>query len=157
MTKFSAKNRMHFSCFTLSPKFETLINVTRTQSIAKLAGLRVCVDELLYMPALETPPDRRHPFAYYITIENGSDRPVTLRARKWIVAQEQGGTLVVEGLGVIGKTPRLLPGESFSYNSYHAVCANAEVSGSFLLQDDEGNTFAVRVPDYHLEVPFWSI
>ena len=49
------------------------------------------------------------------------------------------------------------PGESFSYHSYHAVCANAEVSGGFLLEDDEGQIYAVRVPDYHLEVPFWSV
>ena len=114
------------------------------------------VDELLYMPGLQAPPERRHPFAYYITIENHSDRTVTLLGRKWIVRQEEGGTLVVEGVGVVGKTPRLCPGETFSYNSYHAVCANAEVSGGFFLRDDSGRSFAARVPDYHLEVPFWA-
>lgn len=118
--------------------------------------MRVSVDELLYMPGLQAPPERRHPFAYFLTIENASDRPVTLLARKWIVRQESGGVLVVEGLGIVGKTPRLLPGESFSYNSYHAVCANAEVSGGFLLEDDAGQVYAARVPDYHLEVPFWA-
>ena len=130
--------------------------MTRVKSISCLAGIHVSVDELLYMPALETPPDRRHPFAYFITIENSTDRPLTLIGRKWVVRQEEGGTLVVEGIGVVGKTPYLLPGETFSYNSYHAVFANSEVSGGFLLQDDHGRTFAARVPDYHLEVPFWA-
>jgi len=130
--------------------------VARAHAIAKLEGLTVKVDELLYMPGLKAPSDRRHPFAYYITIENQSDRPVTLKARKWVVRQESGGTRVIEGTGVVGRSPRLLPGESFSYNSYHAVCANAEVSGAFLMEDDDGNAFAVRVPDYHLEVPCWG-
>ncbi len=130
--------------------------MTRVQSISSLTGVRVSVDELLYMPGLQAPPERRHPFAYFLTIENASDRPVTLLARKWIVRQETGGILVVEGLGIVGKTPRLLPGETFSYNSYHAVCANAEVSGGFLLEDDAGRVYAARVPDYHLEVPFWA-
>lgn len=127
------------------------------QSIAPLSGLRVSVDELLYTPGLEAPADRPHPFAYYITIENGADRSITIRARKWVVSQETGGTLVVEGAGVIGKNPRLRPGETFSYHSYHAVCANAEVSGAYLVEDEGGNAFTVRVPDYHLEVPFWTL
>jgi ApaG protein len=125
-------------------------------SIPRLAGLKVRVDQLLYMPALEAPLERPHPFAYFITIENLSDRPVTLLGRKWIVRQETGGTLVVEGSGVVGRTPRLLVGESFSYNSYHTVGSHAEVSGSFLFGDEEGNVFVARVPDYHLEIPLWG-
>ncbi|MBL9152685.1 MAG: ApaG domain [Verrucomicrobiales bacterium] len=122
-----------------------------------LAGLRVQVDQLLYMPALQAPPDRPHPFAYFITIENRSDRPVTLLGRKWVVRQEAGGTLVVEGSGVVGRTPTIEVGETFSYNSYHTVGANAEVSGAFLFSDENGCLFTARIPDYHLEVPLWGV
>ncbi|MCB1078255.1 MAG: ApaG domain [Verrucomicrobiae bacterium] len=148
----------HRIFFTSRTIFEILNPVGRTQTrIPKLEGLKVRVDELLYMPALETPPERPHPFAYFISIENQSDREVTLVGRKWIVRQESGGTLVVEGSGVVGKTPRLAIGDTFSYNSYHAVGAHAEVSGGYLFQDDHGNVFAARVPDYHLEIPLWGV
>jgi ApaG protein len=122
-----------------------------------LAGLKVRVDQLLYMPALDAPPDRPHPFAYFLSIHNGSDRAVTLLARKWVVRQECGGIHVVEGTGVVGKTPRLEAGESFSYNSYHTVVSHAEVSGAFLFEDDSGRRYVARVPDYHLEVPQWGV
>lgn len=125
--------------------------------IPRLAGLKVRVDQLLYMPALEAPADRPHPFAYFITIENRSDRSVILLGRKWIVRQEAGGTLVMEGDGVVGRSPRLAVGETFSYNSYHAVGSNAEVSGAFLFGDDAGGLFIARIPDYHLEVPLWGV
>jgi ApaG protein len=129
----------------------------REKKIGPLAGLKVRVDQLIYMAALEAPSDRPHPFAYYLTIENHSDRDVTLLGRKWVVRQEYGGILVVEGSGVVGKTPRIEIGENFSYNSYHAVASHAEVSGAFLFEDDHGTLFIARVPDYHLEVPLWGM
>ena len=109
------------------------------------------------MASLDAPADRPHPFAYDLTIRNDSDRAVTLLGRKWIVRQESGGTLVVEGSGVVGQTPRLEVGERFSYNSYHTVGSHAEVSGAFLFEDDLGRLFCTRVPDYHLEVPMWEV
>ena len=88
-----------------------------SKSIAELTELKVTVDDVLYMPSLEAPSDRPHPFVYFISIENLSDRVVTLKARKWVVEESDGDTIVVEGQGIVGKTPRLEPGNSFSYNS----------------------------------------
>src|SRR5438105_10091579 len=85
--------------------------------LPELEGLRVTVDRVTFMPHLEAPKERPFPFVYFITIHNDSDETVTIKGRKWVVTDARGDTLVVEGDGVVGKFPRLDPGEHFSYNS----------------------------------------
>lgn len=121
-------------------------------SIRELQSLRVYIDKLVYMPELEAPPERPHPFVYYITIENGSDETVTIRGRKWIVTEE-GSKIVVEGDGVVGKFPCLEPGESFSYNSYHVVGTNAVAEGAFLGLTEKGEAVVTRIPRFELNIP----
>ena len=84
-------------------------------------GLRVNVDEVVYMPGLDAPGDKPHPFVYFITIHNDSPMPVTLKARKWVVRELGGEVTVVEGDGIVGQTPTIDPGGNFSYNSYHVI------------------------------------
>jgi ApaG protein len=52
-------------------------------------------------------------FKYKIIITNNSDTPVTLISRHWEIINSEGDTEVVDGPGVIGKTPYLEPGEEF--------------------------------------------
>lgn len=113
------------------------------------------MDEVFYMPSLQTPPNLPYPFVYFITVRNHSDRPITLRGRKWIVSEENGETQVVEGTGITGLTPKLEPGEHFSYNSYHTVATNAEVTGSYLVEDDLGGLYFTPIPRFRLSVPEW--
>ena len=47
--------------------------------ITELEGLRVVVDRVVHMPQLDAPPERPHPFVYFITIHNDSDETVTTR------------------------------------------------------------------------------
>jgi ApaG protein len=72
----------------------------------ELSGLSVTVDEVVHMPHLVAPPDKPYAFAYYLSIHNQSEDAVTILGRKWIVTDESGATLVVEGDGVVGQTPR---------------------------------------------------
>ena len=44
-------------------------------------GLRVKVDDVVYMPNLEAPANKPHPFVYFISIFNDSAVPVTLQTR----------------------------------------------------------------------------
>src|SRR5262245_50425892 len=94
------------------------------EPILELPGLRVTVDRVVHVPHLDAPEDRPHPFVYFITIHNESEQAVTIRGRKWVVTDDAGQRLVVEGDGVVGKFPRLEPGEDFSYNSYHTIGAD---------------------------------
>lgn len=122
-------------------------------------GLRVVVDQVVYMPSLHSPPDKPHPFLYYITIYNDSDRTIKVLGRKWIVTQSDLETVVVEGSGVIGETPTLHSGENFTYNSYHVVACSAEAEGALygVSMNDAGEVrsqrFMVEVPLFHLQCP----
>lgn len=127
------------------------------QPVQELPGLKAQVDQVLYMPAFSYEGERPHHFAYFITIINGSDRAITVVARKWIVKQIHGETTVVEGDGVVGETPRLEPGESFSYDSFHAVGSDATVEGAYFCLDDSRKQFCVRIPLFALEIPNWGL
>lgn len=115
--------------------------------------LRVKVDDVVYMPSLDAPPDKPYPFVYFISIHNDSPVPVTVRARKWVVKEENGEVTVVEGDGVVGQTPVIEPGGHFSYNSYHVVAGRAQASGAFFAETAAGEWIFVRIPEFHLQAP----
>jgi ApaG protein len=119
----------------------------------ELTNLRVIIDKIVYVPALEAPPDRPYPFVYFITIDNQSSETVTIRGRKWVITDQAGQKIVVEGDGVVGEFPRLRPGERFSYNSYHVIGLNSVAEGAFIGLTDEGVAFVVRIPQFKMEVP----
>jgi ApaG protein len=124
--------------------------------VVELDGLEVAIDDVLYMPSLEAPPDRPHPFVYFITIRNRSVEPVTIRARKWVVREEGGDTIVVEGTGVVGQEPHLLPGQDFSYNSYHVVNTTSHAEGAFFGDTAAGKRVFARIPVFSMTVPQWA-
>ena len=121
----------------------------------QLEGLSVRVDDVIYMPTLDAPDDKPHPFVYFITILNESTERVRILGRKWVIREEGGEVTVVEGDGVVGQTPVLEPGEDFSYNSYHVTAVNAGVSGAFFGTTSAGSKVRVRMPDFELELPDW--
>lgn len=121
--------------------------------IQEFTALRVCVDDVVYMPSLDAPPEKPHPFVYFISIHNDSPVSVTLRGRKWVVREDGGETTVVEGDGVVGQTPVIEPGGHFSYNSYHVVTRRAVASGAFFGEMATGEWVFSRIPEFRLEVP----
>jgi ApaG protein len=118
-------------------------------------GLRVKVDDVVYMPSLDAPPEKPHPFVYFISIHNDSALTVTIRGRKWVVREAGGEVTVVEGEGIVGQTPVIEPGGHFSYNSYHVTAADAWVSGAFFGETALGERIFTRIPEFQLEVPNW--
>lgn len=121
--------------------------------IEEFTQLHVSVDEVRYMPGLDTPPDKPHPFVYFITLHNHSATPLTILARKWVVREDDGEITVVEGAGVVGQTPHLQPGEHFSYNSYHVVAHGAKVTGAFFGETADGTRIFARIPEFRLNPP----
>jgi ApaG protein len=121
----------------------------------ELPGLKTTLDKLVYQPAMQTPPDRPHCFVYFITIHNDSDVTVTIRGRKWVVTNDDDQVTVVEGQGVVGKTPEIAPGEQFSYNSFHLLdTRSGRAAGNFFGTDESGRRIMTRIPDFEMEVPF---
>lgn len=119
----------------------------------ELPELRVVVDKVEYIPAANTPPDRPHQFAYYISIHNNSAHVVTILGRKWVVTNAQGHRLIVEGDGVVGQFPRLVPGDKFRYNSYHLLDSDSIAEGAYLGKNEEGQPFITRIPKFEMKIP----
>ena len=51
-------------------------------------------------------------WVYHIRIENGSDEAVQLLTRHWRITDGRGMVNFIEGEGVVGEQPLLLPGQS---------------------------------------------
>jgi ApaG protein len=120
----------------------------------ELPGLTAHLDKLCYHHGgASLPPDKPHAFVYFITIRNASDRVVTLLGRKWVVLHADGTRLVIEGDRIVGETPRLAPGEQFSYNSYHVTGIDATARGSFHGVDEFGDLVHVILPPFEMTVP----
>jgi len=123
-------------------------------SSAALPGLSARLDKLCYHHGgASLPADKPHAFVYFITIRNASDRSVTLLGRKWVVEHSDGTRLVIEGDKIVGETPRLAPGEEFSYNSYHVTGLDARACGSFHGVDELGRRVHVLLPPFDMVIP----
>jgi len=119
----------------------------------ELTGLRVTVDDVSHAPELEAPEDKPFRFIYSLTIHNDSEETVTIRARKWVVREDNGETTAVEGDGVVGKFPRLQPGESFSYQSTHVVAYPAVAEGAYFGTTASDEVVLTRIPAFALIPP----
>lgn len=120
----------------------------------ELPGLSARLDKLAYHHGgASLPADKPHAFVYFITLRNGSDRTVTLLGRKWVVVHADGTQLVIEGDKIVGETPRLAPGEEFSYNSYHVTGCDATAHGSFHGVDEHGRRVHVILPPFEMTLP----
>ena len=119
-----------------------------------MPGLTARLDKLHYHHGgASLPADKPHAFVYFITIKNTSDCTVTLYGRKWVVVHDDGTRLVIEGDKIVGETPRLAPGEEFSYNSYHVTGVDASAQGSFHGVDEQGKKIHVILPPFQMTVP----
>lgn len=120
----------------------------------QLPGLTAQLDRLCHhYGGASLPAETPHSFVYFITIRNTSERTVTLLGRKWVIENADGTRLVVEGDRIVGETPRLGPGEQFSYNSRHITGCDAKAYGSFHGVDDLGRKVHVILPPFDLKVP----
>jgi len=97
-------------------------------------------------------------FAYTIYITNHSEQNITLRNRHWIITHANGSTEEVIGDGVIGKTPELAPGKSYSYTSGALIpTAIGSMRGSYGFVTDDGHSFRAEIPEFTLQSPGASL
>lgn len=106
-----------------------------------------------FLPEQSDPAGGRFVWSYHVRIENGSDRPVQLISRHWIITDGRGRTEEVEGPGVVGETPHLEPGAAFDYVSGCPLATpSGTMRGSYALVA-AGAVFSVAIPAFALESP----
>jgi ApaG protein len=117
-------------------------------------GIRIKV-EPQYLEEQSSPDDSYFFWAYTIEIANESDAVVQLKTRHWRITDAHGKTEEVRGPGVVGKTPVLDPGESFTYTSGCPLgTASGIMVGSYQMQLQDGSMIDVAVPPFSLDSPF---
>ena len=96
----------------------------------------------------------QYAFGYEITITNGMEIPVKLLSRHWIITHGNGYVQEVKGEGVVGKKPRLEPGQSFTYSSGALIpTPSGSMSGSYEFVTDGGEIIQVAIPEFVLAAP----
>ncbi|MCY3883837.1 MAG: Co2+/Mg2+ efflux protein ApaG [Gammaproteobacteria bacterium] len=100
------------------------------------------------------PADLRYVFAYTITIENRGYSRSRLLNRHWLITNGDGYQETVDGPGVIGKKPTLMPGDTFEYTSGTILETSfGTMEGHYEFEDDLGKRFKVPIPPFILSVP----
>ena len=64
------------------------------------------------------PAQNKFIFSYHVMIINEGIEVSTLISRQWIITNSFGQIEEVSGVGVVGETPTLHPGDSFEYTSF---------------------------------------
>lgn len=119
-------------------------------SEAVTAGIRV-VAVPRYLVAHSDPDEKKFRFAYRIRISNESSTVCTLMRRKWIIVTSSGKRREVEGEGVVGETPRLLPGASHEYESGCEIETSwGTMEGSYGFVNLMGEKFEVAIGRFYL-------
>ena len=93
-------------------------------------------------------------FSYTIHITNRSDQNITLRNRHWVITHADGSVEEVMGEGVVGETPELAPGKSYSYTSGAVIPTRVgSMRGSYGFVTDDGQSFRAEIPEFTLQTP----
>jgi len=105
-----------------------------------------------FLPEQSAPEQRVYSFAYTITITNSGEVPAQLISRHWIIADADGVTEEVKGLGVVGHQPLLKPGEAFQYTSGCRLrTPSGSMQGTYFCVAEDGTRFEVEIPAFVLD------
>jgi ApaG protein len=118
------------------------------------AGVTISV-ETFYQPEYSNPINHEFMFAYKITIENKNNFPVKLLRRHWHIIDSNGSIKDVEGEGVVGIQPVILPMGSYQYISgCNLQTEMGKMNGNYVLENmNDKKTFSVIIPTFQLEAP----
>lgn len=110
--------------------------------------------ETHYLPDQSEPDGSRYVFAYTVTIRNAGGAPARLLNRHWIITDANGKVQEVEGEGVVGEQPHILPGQAHRYSSGAVIDTPVgTMEGSYGMLTDEGMSFRAAIPRFRLAVP----
>lgn len=108
----------------------------------------------VYVPNESQPDKRLHLFAYKVTIKNIGNSPAQLVSRHWTITDGLGHQEDVRGPGVVGLQPRIMPNQTFEYESACPLTTSSgSMKGTYQFMSDEGEPFNVEIPEFYLVAP----
>lgn len=116
-------------------------------------GLTVRVS-VSYLPEQSHPGGARWFWAYHIRIENDGQMAAQLMTRRWTITDGRGGKHVVEGEGVVGEQPVIMPGAAYDYVSGCPLnTPSGSMEGSYGMIAEDGSSFEIAIPRFKLLAP----
>lgn len=107
-----------------------------------------------FLPEQSQPESARWFWVYHVRIENGSDETVQLRNRHWRITDGRGGVSIVDGEGVVGEQPVLVPGQAHDYVSGCPLdTPHGSMEGFYTFEAEDGSALEVRIPFFPLAAP----
>lgn len=94
-----------------------------------------------------------HVWAYQVRIENGSDAPVQLLSRYWLIMDGNGHDEEVSGDGVVGVQPVIGAGQAYDYVSGCPLPTDSGSMQGHYTMLMHGIRFDVMIPAFVLEAP----
>jgi ApaG protein len=123
-------------------------------SEAVTRGVRVLVQSE-YAENQSRPAQNQWFFLYTVTISNEGAEPVQLLTRHWMITDGTGHVEEVRGPGVVGKQPKLQPGESFEYTSgCPLTTAFGVMEGTYQMVSESGEHFDAKIAPFTLSGPY---
>jgi len=118
-------------------------------------GVQVSV-ETFYQEDYSNPLQGEYMFAYRVEIENYNSFPVQLHRRHWFIFDSNASRREVEGEGVVGVQPVILPGETYRYVSgCNLKTEMGRMVGTYQMENlDTREQFIVQIPSFEMIVPF---
>jgi ApaG protein len=108
-----------------------------------------------YLEEQSSPEESYFFWSYTIEIANESNAVVELKSRYWRITDGNGKTEEVRGPGVVGKTPAIGAGQSFTYTSGCPLATPSGIMvGSYQMQLEDGSLIDVAIPAFSLDSPF---
>lgn len=121
---------------------------------ATTRGIRIRV-EPRYLEEQSSPEDGHYVWSYAVEIINDGAETVQLKTRTWRITDALGRTEEVRGPGVVGQTPVIPPGGTFSYTSGCPLKTPQGIMvGSYQMADEAGSMFDVAIPAFSLDSPY---
>lgn len=107
-----------------------------------------------YLPEQSNESVAEYTFGYTVYISNLGESPVQLLARHWIITDGNNTIREIEGEGVVGEQPHILPGETYRYSSGAILSTKTgTMEGSYKMQSNSGLRFDAIIKPFGLIHP----
>lgn len=118
-------------------------------------GIRVSV-KTFYQEDYSNPIGNEFMFAYHIKIENMQKYSVRLMSRRWYIFDSDGSYREVEGEGVVGMQPVIVPNSEYEYVSGCNLHSEfGSMHGVYRFQSlGTKQFFECSIPLFQMEAPF---
>jgi len=117
-------------------------------------GIEISI-ETFFQKDYSNPLQNEFMFAYRITIENHNSFPVKLLRRFWEIYDSNSEHREIEGEGVVGIQPLIMPGKQYQYVSgCHLKSEMGKMQGFYTMENVETKELIqVNIPAFKMIAP----